>query len=398
MRKVLRQLLPKRRDSRLRALQGLPPEAGFFESVHVRLGFAVFLIFSGLLLTLELFIRMHVFLYTETLEFLIDPALYASYYSDDDFWKLLHIMSGGSSFPPKSRRHQILGWTEGDISDVNPLGLRAEALTRLADARPKIFYFSDSGATAHPESSIPTLLTKRFPEHSVVDFGTVGYGPDQMLLQFRLSPQLEQYPISVFSMLTESLDRVALTIRNSTKPHFDRDKGGEFQLHAPYLLPEEGEGFLTPQITSYLFRLISRKISGSGNYRGFLPLSTGDERKERVPLKKDIMEKIFSDMNSTCSTYHCRPIIVMQCRKADLSDKPWHEEFLEKTLPAYDIPFLNSKTVLLSRIDQGVPIDQLFDENGALTPAANQAVGEALADFISETINTPLSGENTASS
>src|SRR3989338_2134830 len=57
-----------------------------------------------------------------------EPALYADYFSDDDYWKFRWDWKEnyGDTLLPLKRLHPLLGWTQANLTEDNPLGLQED--------------------------------------------------------------------------------------------------------------------------------------------------------------------------------------------------------------------------------------------------------------------------------
>lgn len=163
-----------------------------------------------------------------------DPALYGHPLTSDDFWFLAGRWRAYCERVAPARIHPLLGWTQGPLEPLNPLGLEPWTVRRLArDGRPKILFYGDSfvSGQARPECWLPVLLEERLAIVDVPHLGVGGYGPDQMHLLFRETVRMVDRPVLVLMGLNcASYDRVALSVRSYQKPRFVLRAGGELEL------------------------------------------------------------------------------------------------------------------------------------------------------------------------
>ncbi|MDF1839705.1 MAG: SGNH/GDSL hydrolase family protein [Planctomycetota bacterium] len=163
-----------------------------------------------------------------------DPTLYGHQLTHDAFWVLAGRWDSYCKKISPARIHPKLGWSQGPISDRNPMGLQPETADRLAPGGPpKILFYGDSyvDGQASPENWLPNLLQKLLPGKDVLHLGVGGYGTDQMhLLMEATLPRVDPPECIIMGVEPFSFDRSGLGVRSYQKPKFRLDPQGNLAL------------------------------------------------------------------------------------------------------------------------------------------------------------------------
>ena len=304
---------------------------------------AVSLALAFSFLAAEIFIRSvvagRVDLFHEKLR---QPRTYASYHSDDAYWKLQ------ARFDSKKRPtkvHPVLGW----VNDVNPGTYRHYASEQVGERTPVLMY-GDSFAECATKRCFEDILNKD-PEfsrsHYLLNHGVGGYGVDQIALLYEKTIGLYDDPIVVFSLMTKDLDRSILSYRSMQKPYFVI-KDGALELsgvpidadQAKYL--EENP----PRIRSYLWRLL---IHSNVLPVGLRHALTGrdDAIARKIELNRMILERVLSDLRARNVPFVVLVFHPHLKRKPMDGPGTWRDAFLRDFLEQQGVPYIWSKSVIL---------------------------------------------------
>ena len=340
------------------------------------------------LLTVEACVRALVWYevpYTRRLrERLRNPANFAPSVTDE-YWKLRFLFADRDRHRPPQAYHPELGWISGRI-DRDTFEHRDAA--RLRGRRPILLY-GDSFTACETSAADcweglleRTELGERF---AILNYGTGGYGLDQMLMLMRRS--LDRYaaldPLVLVGILVDDdLDRTLLSFRGWPKPRYTLEDG---ELVAHTELRRDPAEFLAenpPRIASYAWRWLvngttlvprSQRLRWSGTLAAF-----GEARG----LSRSILEAMKQETSSRSLDL----AVIVFHGKGWLDSRPprsWREPFLVAELDRLAIPWALSRTPLEQA--SGEVRDYFFlggRHGGHLTPLGNEVVFEALADLI----------------
>lgn len=228
----------------------------------------------------------------DAVEGLRRPGLYASYYWDEEYWKLrLRFEPRGPSW----KSHPLLGWfTRG-----NMLSLRHAAADRVADRRPVLLYGdSFAGCFGLDECFEDRLNASRpFGERCyLLNYAVSGYGLDQIYLLMDRTVDLYEDPLVVFSVTTIDLARSTLALRERPKPWFELDDG-ELRL-AGVPVETDPRAFVAENpvgITSYLYRLALHNRFVPRDWREALT-GVAEERRREERLARALLRAAIGSL------------------------------------------------------------------------------------------------------
>jgi hypothetical protein len=196
----------------------------------------------------------------------------------EDYWILSQRWSNEPGPMPKGRFDPALGWISGDYRRE---GWRHVDEERLAGRRPVLLFGDSYAAGVGPrEQRFQALLdeSELGATHMLLNYGTGGYGLDQVLLLMRevLPRWREQRPIVLIGLcLDDSVDRAMLEFRGWSKPRF-RDGGEALEQRAgPLVSLEDYLASHEPSIPSYAWAAVSRS--------SLLPKSWGVGQPDQDP-------------------------------------------------------------------------------------------------------------------
>ena len=183
----------------------------------------------------------------------------------DAYWKLQHSFMDEEYRRPPPNPDPLLGWRRKGVEAGTYANVEADSL----EGRRPLLLFGDSFADHTKENnSWPDLLaaSEFGDELALVNYGTGGFGLDQIHLQLREAIRLHvgpdvpagtPRPLVVFSFLVDDdMDRATLSFRGWPKPHFSITPRG-LELDGPIeLTTDEYIRQHPPAITSYAWRYL----------------------------------------------------------------------------------------------------------------------------------------------
>jgi hypothetical protein len=187
------------------------------------------------------------------------PELYFNYFTDDGFWVLNFLFGGPSGKPPTRNIHPLLGWTHR--YDANTY--RHFDILEVGKRRPVLMYGDSFGMCVtkkcfqHYFNEDPELSKKCY----FLNYSTGAHGIDQMYLLFQKSVEHFEKPVVIYSLMTQDLDRAALSVFIGQKPYYEIEDG-QLRLKGVPLDPDPEHFFRNKRlnVVSYLYRLLSRKL------------------------------------------------------------------------------------------------------------------------------------------
>ena len=310
-----------------------------------------------------------------------DPAEYADWFSDDDFWKLHRRWVPAHNTPTRERVHPLLGWATPRTAD-NPLGVMADAPYVPDTTRPAVLFYGDSfmqGVVGNAQS-IPSLVAERLPGPAAYNYGVGGYGVDQMLLRVRLSARRFARPVVVVGILTVDLDRSLLTVRAGPKPSFVPHGRGLALRGVP--VPSDAARWFVehpPSIHSYALAWLrcraSRLLWG---WEGLSPA----RRRATEEVNARLLEKLVDAARSR----RVPLLFVVFYRQLELGPEVgWREGFLKRELARLGAPVVDTTAVLDRR-------GGFYRREGHLNARGNRRVSEAVADALAALTSPPGAG------
>ena len=284
----------------------------------------------------ETFLRIGI---TVNIPFFRNPELYSDAYSDDDYWKLYAIWDITSNW----NNDPLLGWSIPKTSE-NPLGIHKEKEYVPNFQGKVILFFGDSFVAAQTGTqSLPSILDSLLPFYDVYNYGINGYGVDQIYLRFQQEHQQFSDPIVLFGVLTMDLDRSVLKIRSTVKPCFILQKEHLVLTNVPIPLTSVKAWVQDhpPQIRSYYFSVVLR----------FIDLIMANFDDKRVNHRKDekelINQHIFKKIQEETEINHSALTCILFYSPLEMYTTGWRERFLRETLEQLDIPYIDTKELII---------------------------------------------------
>lgn len=312
------------------------------------------------------------------------PALYADHSSEGDYWKLAQDWVGHWRFASPDYVHSLLGWSQGSISADNPFGVSVATKTRMKSAAPKILFYGDSyvKGSASTAFQLPEYMSARLDGVEVVDLGVGGYGTDQMYLMFKETyrhiPGASLILLGI--LVPDDLNRALLPIRTSQKPYFLPDEAGNLQLKGVPIEKDQEKFFRDYSLSfkSYLFAFLKRKLMKSGG---------------KEELKKHINARLLELFKTDAESAGKELVVVLFYSSGYLEYGAPHEDWLKDKLNSLDVPWIDTRDILLSYgKEKGLPPADFYDEGGHHHDLGNQVIAEGLLEYLRENRLVPASG------
>ncbi len=320
-----------------------------------------------------------------------EPSNFASRIYDENYWKL------GCVFRARERQRETardarLGWVR---RDVMPRTYEHRDASEVGDRRP-VLIFGDSFANCvtKKEDCWEGLMerSERGRQYKVVNYGTGGYGFDQIVLSVRevVPLYVDRKPVVIVSLLIDSdFERSTLRCRDGPKPHFSFDDLGRIALDGDVAATDAE--FLSEhpiRIGSYLWRYL---LHGSGllSERWVLGM-TGLESKISAAreLNLGLIELVVSELEASGVEYF---FLVFHSRSSFGRDarSGWEEPFLVENLERLHVPYVLSRTLLRrAAIEREVPEESFYIDKepgrNHLTAEGNAIVFEAIERGLDE--------------
>ncbi len=320
-----------------------------------------------------------------------DPGLYADYYSDDSYWKLYDLWKINYRAPRPERVHPILGKVNCKVTEENPLGVIRKTPYNLDYGPNTILFFGDSfvvGATPMKDK-IPQIMDRLIPEMSVYNYGGSGYGVDQIFLRFQMAHKEFQKPIIIVGMLTNDIDRCVLSVRVGQKPYFKVEDNRLVLCGVP-IEPNQSEWYRRNPPTMYSFAgaFLIRKFRILRANRN--PYELTYKREE----KKLICGKIIEELVQETRTKDLPLLLVFFYGERELQYTGWRETFLKEQAGKWDIPYVDTKQVLLQAShDRGIQPSEFFiQQDGHPTSIANNLIAVAIVNRLKKLAAERLGG------
>jgi hypothetical protein len=289
---------------------------------------------------------------------------------DDDYWKLDHVFQTGlhAEAPRNLPFDPVLGWVR---HDVDPRTYEHADEAAVGGRRPVLLYGDSFANCVTGSASCWQGLMEQSPlgkEAAIVNYGTGGYGFDQIVLSMlRTLPRyLDRHPIVVMSVLVDGdLERSLLHCRELPKPRFRFNEAQDLVLENAAVPSMQEFLALHPiGIRSYLLRYF---LHGSGAVpEAWVDWFEGVEERENEArrLSEALLEMAVQELEASGVEYF---FLIFHSRRffAPGANHDWQEAFVVETLQRLGAPFLLSRLVLMRAALEGkVSVTDYFIPNG----------------------------------
>ena len=321
------------------------------------------------------------------------PELYASPYSDSDYFKLRTIWQldkrgsevddvySKEATPISDLEYDpMLGWAYLKNVD-NPLGVLTNTRYDIdAAARNNILFYGDSYVEHGTlmQDKIPQQLDRFLPDYKVFNFGVPGFGLDQIYLRFKQSHLSFKKPIIVFGILTVDIDRCILKYRNRPKPYFVI-KENTLLLEGIPVVPDK-ESYIKknpPDVNSYFGAALIRLT----RYLNAGALSENDhyKRSEKEGISRKILEQIVHEARKHELDFR---FVIFVHRVGG----GWRKQFLIQEMERLKVPYIDTEEVLLQALPKSGNFSTVYyDKTSHHNELANAIIAKAIAREIRKT-------------
>ena len=296
----------------------------------------------GILIISEIVFQALLFSNASRMDTFRDPGLYANPFCDDDHWKLRYLCNNETQETPD----KLLGWIKSSISQYSYLHKQFP----LVKTRTPVLLYGDSFAKCLPsEQCFDAILnsdgefTKEF---YLLNYGIGGYGLDQIYLLFKKSIANYQNPIVIVSLMTLDMDRSILSVRKGPKPHFEVNGGVLELIEMPITTSHETYFSVhPPEIVSYLYRLISRRINSlSFNNIHDVTRCNTERHQRQCQVNQHLISEFIPDLKGLGIRYVF--LSFHPQNEVSSNNDDWRDQLLHQTLTGENVPYISSKTVI----------------------------------------------------
>ena len=336
----------------------------------------------------EMIFRVMIFSHNKVFEKFRNPGDYADYFSEDLYWKLYYRWDG--KYKPPVCVQPELGW----IGNYSRYSLIHNEMEKFDGKRPVLLYGDSYAACSRPAAVCFEEILNNDNEFSqsnyLYNYGTGGYGLDQIYMLFDKTWKHYEKPFVVFSLFIHDMDRVALTVRTGQKPYFIADGDSLKLMGVP--LEKSPEDFFSqhpPRAFSYLFRkfLFSElNFLGKKNTRWFLSIDKADENKMKI--SRTILKSVVDDLRQHNADFIFLVFHILHYNQDNFGNEAehdWRNVLLKDFFKENDVPYLWSKDIIQA--------DPLFDpykieqymipEDGHPTTHLNMLIADKIKEQVS---------------
>jgi hypothetical protein len=248
---------------------------------------------------------------------------------NEDYWKLNYIFNHQEG---DGLSDTLLGWT-GDFGGAERVHKRE---IELQGRRPVLFYGDsftecvDTVACFEDWLNSDTVFSRG---HFMLNYGTGGYGTDQIYLAMSTTAKCFNDPFVLVGILTTDLDRSMLQFRDAQKPYFEL-ANNKLLLRGTPVPTNIGEYVSEnpPKITSYLFN----RLKNTRLWRGYKEDPRANDFIQRTKeLNTAILNQLFDELEIITQSY---AVVVFHPEHHVFND--WRLRYLREFLIGREIPYV----------------------------------------------------------
>lgn len=350
---------------------------------RLRLVVTLAAVLAGPLLA-EVWLRHMIFRASEPGDEVRDARRYADPSSDDDYYKLQHVLADPSSRRPIPIFDPIMGWL-GDVIEPGTYTHRNEA--SLAERRPVLMYGASYARCVARTACFQQILeeSELADRYAMLNYAIGNAGFDQMvlMLQHSIDHYAGRNPVVVIgAVLDTDFDRCMVSFRGWPKPHFSLTDDGGVRWDGPVI--EGADAFIEQHpigIRSYLW---SSLVHGEWLPRSWRDTLSG--RDEKQALKKELVSGLVTMLQGELEGRDLDHFFVLfsSAYAAD-PEAPvtWQEEFVTGLFDERGVPYILVRKLLIEQAAKdGRDTDDYYFHEGIaenhLTEEGNRIAFEAV--------------------
>lgn len=346
---------------------------------------AVFMVSLLLCLgTAEFAFRWMIFGNNKKFANLRNPGDYADWNSEYIYWYLLTKWNLNGYLPASSI--PLLGWV---TPRYNCLTFEHNEDKTLGEKRPVLLYGDSFSSCVDSTICFDEFLnadSSFSQKHHLLNFGTGGFGVDQ--IQLLMSQTVDRYnkPFVVFAFLTFDLDRSILPFRDSSKPYYTIGNDS-LVLHTEHLkqTPSQFVANNSPGPTSYLWRkLLYMQVEGDRLLRLHKKIQRFkiSNSEEKIALNTLILDKALAKLKSSKCDY---VFLVFSCYDDFITPQGenWRENFIKEYTSKNQVPVIWTKDIMQRNLKNNDDIGNFFiPVDGHPTSNFNRLISEELVRYV----------------
>ena len=312
------------------------------------------------------------------------PGDYADSEWDANYWKLAQIW--GVTKPPKP--NPLIGWGY----EFWQKSLLHPDIEHLGKRRPVLIYGDSFANCIDSTQCFEDYLNNdsSFAKNNyLINYGTGGYGVDQIYTLMKNSHRHYKNGFVVFSFLTFDMDRTGLSFREGQKPLYSYDKNGELILDSSKFNPDPGKYLEQnpPRIKSYLWK---KFLYGKMNFlSASFTQSFKGELQQREILKKlntTLIHEAAKELRESKTDFVF--LIFQGFNDFTMPEKDnWRIQLVKGILEEEKIPFIWAKDLIKDNYKPEDPKDLdrfLIPGDGHPTSYFNKIIAEEIKKVVLE--------------
>lgn len=274
------------------------------------------------------------------------PQLFASYERDatehlfnNDYWKLNFLFSGNQDM---EKPHPLLGWA-GNFDHKT----YEHADEFFSKGKRPVLLFGDSFSQCIDSTQCfedyLNADTSFSNHYYLLNFGTGGYGVDQIHLLMQQALKRFDNPIVIFGMLTTDMDRSMLQFRDAPKPYFEIVNNDLSLQGTP--INQGATEYITKhpiKVNSYVLNLLTNAINW------LLKSEASEDAKTKI---MKLNELIIRTQISELRDKEIEPIMLL-FQPINQPENDWRSTFLLSLFDSLDLEVIDTKQLLLEDMNE----------------------------------------------
>lgn len=309
-----------------------------------------------------------------------NPGDYADWNSEYVYWYLLTKWNLNGYLPAFSV--PLIGWVTPRYNGLTFEHIEDKA---VGEKRPVLLYGDSFSSCVDSTVCFDEFLnadSSFSQKHHLLNFGTGGFGVDQ--IQLLMSKTVGKYrkPFVVLGFLTFDLDRANMPFRDSSKPYYTIEHDS-LQLHTDHLniTPREFIEQQSPGFTFYMWRKLLFNPYLNERFEILRKIRVRRDAgftKEKIKLNKLILDKVVAQLQAANIDY---VFLVFSCYDDFITPpgKNWRENFIKEYTTQNQVPVIWAKDIMYRNLKNNDDIVNFFiPVDGHPTSKFNRLISEEL--------------------